>query len=97
MNARFSFYEVVQITGSRSVIRPVEGCLGAILGMARRDDGAWIYAVHVLDQGEVWDFHEHELRSTGQHMVREDFYAGDHVRVEVDIPTRKDRAKKRGS
>jgi hypothetical protein len=91
MNAKFSFYEVALIESSRPALQEVAHHHGAVLGMARNDDGVWVYAVHVLDQGEVWDVRESELRPTGRHMKREDFYSGDTVKVEVDADTREGR------
>lgn len=49
-NAKFQFYEVVEIRPGQPVIAPVIGLRGAVLGMAECDDGRWVYAVQVLGQ-----------------------------------------------
>lgn len=93
MTAMFSYYEVVQVKTDRPALRSVDGCSGAILGMAQNDAGAWMYSVHILGQEEVWSLRESELAATGRFMRREDFYQGNKISVEVDEGTREGRIK----
>ena len=68
----------------RASLLPIDGELGAIMGMSQEADGEWGYAVHIYSLHESWSVGHRHLTSTGQMAKREDFYTGDRVRVSVD-------------
>ena len=79
---RYEFYEKVVVCAP---CRRVHQRLGAVLGRVQREgDEGWNYAVHIYDEAVVWSLREEELLPTGEFDVRETFYDGTVVEVEVD-------------
>ncbi len=95
MKNRFQFYEVVLVTASNDVsLESVIGEEGTILGMAQDEESQrWSYSVSIASTGEVWNFDERQLESTGKHQNRSDVYSGDAVKVQVDPDTGRGSAK----
>lgn len=54
---------------------------GTVLGRARGDDGAELYAVWFDDRAETSMVALFDLEPTGERRPREDFYDGSHLRV----------------
>ena len=83
---RFDFYEIVQLNSDEIGRKArLNGETGVVLGRALSDDGlSWSYAVHVDSTGICWSFNEDELRPTGCHAKKEDFYDGTSIRVIVN-------------
>jgi hypothetical protein len=80
--AKFGFYEQVIVCAPG---KPVDGELGAILGRAQNeDDGSWHYGVQIYRMSDGWSLPEEELRATGEFDVRETYYDGTTIEVEVD-------------
>lgn len=84
MISKFRFYEKVRVSSADPSKAGINGELGAVLGMAQDDDGAWSYSVSIYSTGICWNCLENELVATGEYDRRETFYTGDSVQVAVD-------------
>jgi hypothetical protein len=73
----FDFFEVLEVAGGKVLPR---GSLVCVLGRVREDDGTEWYSV-TPNQGDSCMISAPELRATGRHLRREDFYDGSAVRV----------------
>ena len=82
--SKFRFYEKVRISSTDPAKAGINGELGAVLGMAQADDGAWSYGVSIYGTGICWSCLENELVATGEYDRRETFYSGESVQVAVD-------------
>ena len=81
---KFEFYEKVLVDSLDASLAPINGQLGAVLGKSIDDAGLmWGYAVHVYSSGECWSVREADLRPTGEFDVRETFYSGATMRVNL--------------
>ena len=81
MDAKYRFYEVVQIADNCDRLKQLAGLEGAVMGMAQDEDGSWGYAVFIYQLGESWHVLEAELQPTGRMDRRESFYDGTPVVV----------------
>ena len=79
--ARCGWYERVRVKTADRTKSAIDGLHGAIVGIARDDDGGWSYAVFIYDRGRVWSCQEAELTSTGEFDRKESFYSGESIRV----------------
>jgi hypothetical protein len=79
---RYAFYErVIMCAPSKGIDREI----GAILGRVQNEeDGAWHYSVYIYHRRRCWSASEEELEPTGEIDVRETFYDGTTIEVDVD-------------
>ena len=83
MKKKFEFYEIVTVASTENVYAKINGMEGVVIGMAQDDDGHWVYAVDVGDDG--WAIEEEHLIATGKFSSHESFYdEADRVTVIVD-------------
>lgn len=93
MNNEFDFLEIVTILDSvPNEFHDIIGEECTVLGMAKEEQGNWLYSISVPPDDIVWTIAGTHLLRTGRFAERGEFYTGDSIRVEMDTETGEGRA-----
>jgi len=88
MKNKFDYYEIVKVESNDPELSKINGLEGAILGISKNDSTKQIaYSVHIFKFASSWFIFEKDLITTGKYSKKEDFHAGESIKVNVDPET----------